>query len=55
VSEKRVSLDDVGELAEEAMSEKTRSVGDEDQSRELWDVPTEPAGELADQQEAERR
>jgi len=47
------------ELAERAMQDKRREscdseVGDEDQIRELWDLPTETSGELAAQQKEER-
>jgi hypothetical protein len=51
MSTKEPGSEELGELAEEAMSDKRDEVGGEDQSRELWDVPTESAGTLADQQE----
>lgn len=50
MSEERLPLDDIGELAEEAMSDKGRESDNEAQTRELYDVPTEPARDLAAQQ-----
>jgi hypothetical protein len=51
MTEERLPTDDLRELAEEVMEEKTNEVGNEAQSRELWDVPTEDAATLADAQE----
>lgn len=45
--------DELSGLAEEAMQDKRDMTDDEARSRELWDVPTEPAGVLADQQNEE--
>lgn len=53
MTDEQLPLDNVKELAEEAMAEKTEMVGNEAQSRELWDVPTEPAEVLAEQQAEE--
>ena len=50
MSEREPNTENLGELAEQAMSDKRDEIGNEDQSRELWDVPTESAGTLADQQ-----
>jgi hypothetical protein len=50
MTEKDSSQDNLRELAEDAMAEKQEETGDDAQARELWDVPTEPAGVLADQQ-----
>jgi hypothetical protein len=45
--------DDLKDLAERAMEEKREEVGNESQSRELWDVPTASDEALAEQQESE--
>jgi hypothetical protein len=50
VTEENATSDDLGELAEELMSDKREEVGSEAQSRELWDVPTESDADLAAQQ-----
>jgi hypothetical protein len=46
-------LNDLKDLAEEEMADKRREVGNEAQTRELYDVPSEPAEDLAGQQERE--
>lgn len=46
-------LDDLKELAEEEMADKQREVGNEAQARELYDIPSESAEELTEQQERE--
>lgn len=51
MSEQKDGTEHLGELAEEAMSDKRDEVGSEAQSRELWDMPTESAGTLADHQQ----
>lgn len=43
--------EDIKELAEKAMEEKREETGNESQTRELWDVPTEPDSALVEQQE----
>ncbi len=48
-------LDDLKDLAEAEMADKRVEVGDEQEARELYDVPTEPVAELADQQGDEER
>jgi hypothetical protein len=45
--------DDLKDLAEQAMKEKREETGDESQTRELWDVPTEPDSALVEQQQEE--
>lgn len=45
--------DDLKDLAEQAMEEKREETGNENQARELWDVPTEPDSALVEQQKAE--
>ncbi len=45
--------EDLKELAERAMADKRAETGNESQTRELWDVPTEPDSALVEQQEEE--
>lgn len=46
-------LDDLKALAEEEMADKRREMGNEPRARELYDVPSESAEELGEQQEHE--
>lgn len=48
-------LDDLGELAEEEMDEKREELDNEEQARELYDLPSESAADLAAQQDEESR
>ena len=50
MSERDLSLDDLDELAAREMSDKEEELGNAEQTRELYDVPTEPAVDLARQQ-----
>lgn len=50
MTERDLPMDDIKELAEEAMDDKRAQSGEEARARELYDVPTETAGELADEQ-----
>ena len=50
MTEEKVPLDDVGDLAEQVIADKRDEMGDEGQARELYDVPTESAGDLKEQQ-----
>jgi len=51
MTEREASGDDVGALAEQAMADKRAEMGSEGQARELYDVPTESAADLAQQQD----
>ncbi len=44
-------LDDLGDLAEDLMSDKRQETGSEEQARELYDVPTSDSARLAERQE----
>jgi len=44
-------LDDLGDLAEDVMSDKRRETGSEEQTRELYDLPSSDSARLADRQE----
>jgi hypothetical protein len=48
-------LDDLGELAEEEMGEKREELGNEEQVRELYDLPSESAADLEAKQDEESR
>lgn len=54
MDEKRVSTDDLGQLAEETMADKREEMGSETQARELYDVPTQSAATLAEEQADEK-
>lgn len=54
MTEKDISLDELGALAEQEMAEKRREVSDESQARELYDVPSESAADLATQQDEDQ-
>jgi len=44
-------LDDLGDLAEDIMSDKRQETGSEEQARELYDLPPSDPTRLADRQE----
>ncbi len=44
-------LDDLGDLAEDLMSDKRQETGSEEQARELYDLPSSDPARLADLQE----
>jgi hypothetical protein len=51
MTEERTPTEDLRDLAERAMEDKREETGNESQTRELWDVPTETGADLAAQQE----
>lgn len=53
--EDELPFTDLKDLAEAEMSDKQREVGNDAQASELYDVPTEPAEDLAEQQKREDR
>jgi hypothetical protein len=53
MTEENLPLDDLKTLAEQEIASKKQDVDNEAQARELYDLPTEPAGELVDQQAEE--
>jgi predicted phosphohydrolase len=55
MDERDESGDDLGELARRAMADKLGETGSEERAQELYDVPTENAAELAEQQADERQ
>ncbi len=44
-------LDDLGDLAEDLMSDKRQETGSEEQARELYDLPSSNPVRLADRQD----
>ncbi len=44
-------LDDLGDLAEDLISDKRQETGSEEQARELYDVPSSDPAHLADRQD----
>lgn len=54
MTEKEFPLDDLRGLAEDAIADKREESGSEAQARELYDLPTESAEDLAVQQENEQ-
>jgi hypothetical protein len=53
MTEEHLPLDDLGNLAADALAERRREVDDDTRARELMDVPSESAGDLAAQQAQE--
>lgn len=51
MSDDRLPLDDLKELAEQEMADKRDEFGDEDQARELYDVVSESPATLVHQQD----
>lgn len=51
MTEEKLPLDDLRDLAEEEMADKREELGSEEQARELYDVPSRTAEELADSQD----
>lgn len=50
MAEPRQTGDELGELAEQEMAEKRDEMGSEAQARELYDVPTQSAAGLVEEQ-----
>lgn len=52
MTESEPPIDDVGSLAEKVIAEKREEVGNESQARELYDVPSASAADMAEEQAA---
>lgn len=55
MTEPKLPLDDLGQLAEQEMDEKREETGSEARARELYDVSTEPTVEIEEEQSTQEK